>query len=61
MGHSAGASALAASCVYGKIGGVRKCLRAGEYCARRYRSQYPRYGFSCSKRDDRGDWHLVRT
>jgi hypothetical protein len=55
------ALAQTASCVYGKIGGVRKCLRAGEYCARRYQRQYRRYGFTCSKRDDRGDWHLERT
>jgi hypothetical protein len=30
------------------IGGVRKCLGAGEYCARRYERQYERYGFICS-------------
>jgi hypothetical protein len=57
---SAATPAQAASCVYGKIGGVRKCLRAGEYCARRYQRQYQRYGFTCNKRDDRGDWHLER-
>ncbi len=60
-GPVAGAPALAASCVYGKIGGVTKCLRAGEYCARRHRRQYLRYGFSCTKRDYRGNWHLVST
>lgn len=51
-------SAVAASCVYGTIGGHRKCLRRGEYCARRYERQYERYGFTCSKRDRRGRWHL---
>jgi hypothetical protein len=55
---SARPAAHATSCTYGRIGGVRKCLRAGEYCARRYKNQYPRYGFTCSKRDRRGDWHL---
>jgi len=50
-----------ASCVYGKIGGVRKCLRAGEYCARRYERQYLRYGFECTKLDHLGRWHLERT
>jgi hypothetical protein len=55
------APAQAASCVYGKIGGARKCLRAGEYCARRYQRQYLHYGFTCSKRDRLGDWHLERT
>lgn len=43
--------ALAKSCsrgyVHGKIGGVQKCLRAGEYCAHRYSNQYHRYGFNC--------------
>ena len=52
--------AQAASCVYGRIGGRRKCLRAGEYCARRYQRQYIHYGFTCNKLDYRGDWHLER-
>ena len=52
--------AHSASCVYGKIGGVRKCLRAGEYCARRYQNQYRRYGFTCNKLDYLGRWHLER-
>jgi hypothetical protein len=29
------------------IGGQEKCLRRGQYCASRYRKQYPRYGFKC--------------
>jgi hypothetical protein len=33
-------------------------LARGEYCARRYERQYERYGFTCSKLDRRGDWHL---
>jgi hypothetical protein len=41
------------------IGGEHKCLRNGEYCAHRYPSQYRRYGFSCTKTDDRGDYHLT--
>jgi hypothetical protein len=32
------------------IGGVHKCLGAGEYCARRYERQYERYSFVCSTR-----------
>jgi hypothetical protein len=55
-----GAPAHAAYCVYGRIGGVTKCLRAGEYCAHRYQRQYLRYGFTCNKLDYRGDWHLER-
>jgi hypothetical protein len=30
-----------------RIGGAIKCLRSGEFCARRYASQYRRYGFIC--------------
>ncbi|MDX6370522.1 MAG: hypothetical protein QOG93_2024 [Gaiellaceae bacterium] len=29
------------------IGGAEKCLRAGEFCAHRYDSQYRRYGYRC--------------
>jgi hypothetical protein len=29
------------------IGGVQKCLRAGEFCARRFDRQYRRYGYRC--------------
>jgi hypothetical protein len=46
------------ACVHGIIGGKGKCLQRGEYCARRYERQYERYGFTCSKRDRRGRWHL---
>jgi hypothetical protein len=34
------------------IGGVHKCLGAGEYCARSEERQYERYGFICSTRYD---------
>ena len=42
------------------IGGAEKCLRAGEYCAHRYDSQYRRYGYRCIRRDYRGAYHLTR-
>ncbi len=29
------------------IGGVHKCLRAGEFCSPSYESDYERYGFAC--------------
>jgi hypothetical protein len=58
---SASPPAQAASCTYARIGGATKCLEPGEYCARRYQSQYRRHGFTCSKLDRRGDWHLERT
>jgi hypothetical protein len=34
--------------VKGTIGGVVKCLRAGEYCTIKYKAQYVKYGFKCS-------------
>jgi hypothetical protein len=34
--------------VKGIIGGVVKCLRAGEYCSLSYKRQYLKYGFTCS-------------
>jgi hypothetical protein len=41
------------------IGGQEKCLRRGQFCARRYDRQYQRYGFRCIKRDRRGNHHLT--
>jgi hypothetical protein len=32
---------------HGVINGEHKCLRRGQYCARAYKRQYPRYGFRC--------------
>jgi hypothetical protein len=48
------------SCTYGRIMGQRKCLMAGEYCIHHQPAmrQYRHYGFTCSKRDRRGRWHL---
>lgn len=45
--------------VHAVIGGAEKCLRRGEFCAHRYASQYRRYGFSCTHRDRRGNYHLT--
>ena len=53
------AKTCSAGYVHAVIGGEQKCLRNGEYCAHRYASQYRRYGFSCAKTDDRGDYHLT--
>lgn len=46
------------ACVHAKVGGRRKCIARGQYCARRYERDYERYGFTCSHRDRRGRWHL---
>jgi len=48
-----------ASCTSARIGGKHKCIARGQYCARRYQRDYHRYGFSCSKRDRNGRYHLV--
>jgi hypothetical protein len=48
-----------AACKSARIGGARKCIAAGQFCARRYERDYRRYGYTCSKRDRRGNWHLT--
>jgi hypothetical protein len=47
------------SCKSAIIGGQRKCIARGQFCAVRYASQYRRYGLSCSKRDANGRYHLI--
>ena len=47
------------ACVNATIGGQRKCIARGQYCARAYQRDYRRYGLSCSKRDNRGRYHLI--
>jgi hypothetical protein len=42
---------------HGIIGGEHKCLRRGQYCAKRYRKQYRKYGYRCVK-DSRGVYRL---
>ena len=43
------------------IGGQEKCLRVGQFCARRYDGQYHRYGFHCHRYDARvGRYRLTR-
>ena len=43
------------------IGGRHKCLRAGQFCARRYDRQYHRYGYHCHRFDSRvGRYRLTR-
>lgn len=48
-----------AACSYATIGGARRCIAAGEFCARAHQRDYKRYGYSCSKRDRNGRYHLV--
>jgi len=44
---------------HASINGAHKCLRRGQFCARRADRQYHRYGFHCHKRDARGNYHLT--
>jgi hypothetical protein len=41
------------------ISGAEKCLRRGQFCARAADRQYRRYGFRCTRRDARGNYHLT--
>jgi uncharacterized membrane protein len=47
------------ACLKAKIGGQNKCIARGQFCARARQSDYKRYGFSCSKRDKNGRYHLT--
>lgn len=49
-----------AACKRATIGGQSKCIAAGQFCARRYQSDYKRNGYSCSKRDANGRYHLKK-
>lgn len=60
VGHvpiATGASVQTA-CTPATIGGKHKCIARGQFCARRYQSDYKRYGLSCSKKDRNGRYHL---
>jgi hypothetical protein len=56
---AAQAKTCSGSYTHAVIGGAQKCLRAGEYCARAEKRQYPRYGFSCV--DEHGTYRLKRS
>jgi hypothetical protein len=45
-------------CTHARIGGRIKCLRAGEFCAWRFRRQYIRYHYACVHKGR--DFRLVR-
>ena len=46
------------ACTRATIGGESKCIARGQYCARRYERDYERYGYTCSKIDRNGRYHL---
>ena len=46
---AASAKSCSAGYRHAVIGGAEKCLRAGEFCAHAYDSQYRHYGYRCIK------------
>ncbi len=56
--HAGGEPVAHAACQQARIGGQSKCIGRGQYCAKAKQSDYRKYGFSCSKRDARGRYHL---
>lgn len=57
--HAVAAKTCSAGWRHAVIGGQQKCLRRGQFCARRYDGQYRRYGYRCLRRDSRGNYHLT--
>lgn len=55
-----GVTAIEVSCKKAKIGGKRKCIAAGQFCARKYERDYNKYGYTCSKKDRNGRYHLKK-
>ncbi|MFL5917247.1 MAG: hypothetical protein ACJ74X_00860 [Gaiellaceae bacterium] len=45
------AKTCSSSYTHAVVGGVHKCLRAGEFCTRAFDSQYRRYGYRCIRFD----------
>jgi hypothetical protein len=59
--HAAGHAPVAhVACIHATIKGQPKCIARGQFCAHDARAMrdYRRYGFTCSKRDANGRWHL---
>jgi hypothetical protein len=48
------------ACQQARIQGQSKCIARGQFCAHNSRAErdYRRYGFTCSKRDRNGRYHL---
>ena len=57
---AAGPPVAHASCMNARIAGETKCIARGQFCKRTARamSDYRKYGFSCTKRDRNGRYHL---
>jgi hypothetical protein len=48
------------ACKNAIIGGKKKCIAAGQFCARKHQADYKKYGYSCSKKDKNGRYHLKK-
>lgn len=48
------------ACKRAIIGGKSKCIAAGQFCAHAQEHDYNRYGYTCSKRDRNGRYHLKK-
>ncbi len=57
-GASPATPMASSACTHVTIGGQSKCIARGQYCKRRFASQYRRYGLHCTKLDSRGRYHL---
>jgi hypothetical protein len=57
---SASAPSAQIACKKAKIGGKTKCIAAGQFCARSHESDYNKYGYTCSKKDANGRYHLKK-
>lgn len=47
-----------AACTQARIGSQSRCIARGQFCARAHARDYRKYGLSCTKRDNRGRYHL---
>jgi hypothetical protein len=55
-----GGPIASAACTHATIEGQSKCIARGQFCAHNSRAErdYRKYGFTCSKRDRNGRYHL---
>jgi uncharacterized membrane protein len=53
--HSPVVGTAAAACTKVRVAGATKCLAPGQFCARRYQSDYKRAGFVCARGSDGRD------
>lgn len=57
---SSGNPIAQAACTKATIGGQKKCIAAGQFCKRSNERDYNKYGYTCSKKDKNGRYHLKK-